>query len=88
LLTRKFILLLNVSGGFCFLGKTAEVEADVAIAHRVTMGEAALQKKNDILEALNLRKEFEEGPTSAVFMKEFYTYKTKGNWRNCSSKRN
>jgi hypothetical protein len=59
-LTRKFILLLNVSRGLCILEKTAEAEADVAIAHRVTKGEAALLKGNCTLEALNLRKEFEK----------------------------
>jgi hypothetical protein len=57
------------------------------------MGEAALLKKphcggND------LQKEFEEGHISfgrcpvLFLMKEFYTYKTKGNWRNRLSKRN
>jgi hypothetical protein len=63
-LTRKFILLLNVSRGFCIREKTAEAEADVAIAHRVTMGEAALLKRNYTLEVLNLRKEFKEGHIS------------------------
>jgi hypothetical protein len=92
-LTRKFILLLNVSRGFCIVEKTVEAEAGVAIARRVTMGEAALLKRNYTLETLNLQKEFEEGHISfgryqCRFMKEFYTYKTKGNWRNRSSKRN
>jgi hypothetical protein len=63
-LTRKFILLLNVSRGFCIVEKTVEAEADVAIARRVTMGEAALLKRNYTLEASSLRNEFEGGHIS------------------------
>jgi hypothetical protein len=63
-LTRKFILLLNVSRGFCILEEKAETGTDGAMALRVTVCEAALLKRNYTLEALNLRKEFEEGHIS------------------------